>query len=257
MKKLITAALQAFLIAVVLAACTSMPAQETSKARRMAETNVQLGLAYMQQGDLGTALIKLQKALDQDPKLSSAQHSIAILHQRLGNDALAEEHYKTALQLKPDDSRAHNNYGQFLCLKRRYTEAEDHFIKAAGNPLYSSIAGALTNAGVCANRIPDVNKAENFFRQALQHDQHYAPALLQMAAVTFNAGNYLSARGYMERLQGLASHDAESLWLGVRIENALGDNNASASYALLLKNKFPDSRQAKALKEWENERRTR
>ncbi len=257
MKAALAAALQALLIASVLAACTSMPAQEPSKARRMAETNVQLGLAYLQQGDLETALMKLQRALEQDPKLSSAHHSIAILYQRMGNDSLAEEHYKTALRLEPDAARAHNNYGQFLCLKRRYTEAEEHFTRAAGNPLYNSVAGALTNAGVCANRVPDVAKAERFFRQALEHDRDYAPALLQMARLTFNAGNYMSARAYLERYQNVATHNAESLWLGVRIEDALGDKDASSSYALLLKNTFADTRQAKALKEWENERRSR
>jgi type IV pilus assembly protein PilF len=257
MMRAVAAVFQVVLIAALLAACASMPSQEPSKARRMAETNVQLGLAYMQQGDLETALMKLQRALEQDPKLSSAHHSIAILYQRLGNDTLAEKHYKTALQLEPDAARAHNNYGQFLCLRQRYAEAEEHFIKAAGNPLYNSIAGALTNAGVCANRVPDAVKAEQFFRQALEHDQKYAPALLQMAGVTFKAGNYLSARAYLERYQNVASHNPESLWLGVRIEDALGDKDASSSYALLLRNTFADTQQAKALKEWELERRSR
>lgn len=257
MMRALAAILQVVLIAAVLAACTGMPTQEPTKARRMAETNVQLGLAYMQQNDLETAMMKLKRALEQDPKLSSAHHSIAILYQRLGNDALAEKHYKTALQLEPDAARAHNNYGQFLCLRQRYAEAEEHFIKAAGNPLYDSVAGALTNAGVCANRVPDANKAEQFFRQALEHDQKYAPALLQMARLTFMGGNYLSARAYLERYQNVASHNAESLWLGVRIEDALDDKDASSSYALLLRNKFADTQQAKALKEWEIERRSR
>ncbi|MDH3526028.1 MAG: type IV pilus biogenesis/stability protein PilW [Gammaproteobacteria bacterium] len=257
MKKQVTAALQMFLIAGLLGACTGMPAQDPSKARRMAESNVELGIAYMRQGELETALMKLNRALEQDPKLPSAHHSIAILYDRLGNAALSEEHYQTTLRLNPNESKAHNNYGRFLCSKGRYPEAEEHFIKAASNPLYTDIPGALTNAGICANRISDWNKAEHFFRQALEHDPEYARALLQMVGVTYNTGNYLSARAYLERFKGAASHDAESLWLGVRIEDALGDNNASSSYALLLKNKFPDTRQAKALKEWENERRSR
>jgi type IV pilus assembly protein PilF len=257
MKKPVMVLLQALLVAVVVSACTSMPTQEPTKARRMAEANVQLGVAYMRQDDLETALMKLQKALEQDPKLPSAHHSIAILYDRLGKDALAEEHYKTCLQLNPDESRAQNNYGRFLCTKGRYAEAEEHFIKAAGNPLYADKAGALTNAGICANRIPDTNKADHFFRQALDHDPEYPQALLQMVNLNFNAGNYLSARAYLERFKGVASHDAESLWLGVRVEDALGDNDASSSYALLLKNKFPATRQAKYLKEWENGRRSR
>jgi type IV pilus assembly protein PilF len=37
------------------------------------------------------------------------------------------------------------------------------------------------------------------------------------------------------------------LWLGVRIERRLGDRNSEASYALQLRNRFPDSREARAL----------
>ena len=257
MKKIVTAVLPAFLIAAVLAGCAGMPAQEPSKSRRMAEANVQLGVAYMRQGDLETALMKLQRALEQDSKLPSAHHSIAILYERLGKDVLAEEHYKTTLRLDPDDSKAHTNYGLFQCIRGHYAEAEAHFIKAAANPLYSDIPGALTNAGICAGRVPDQEKAESFFRQALERDPEYARALLQMARLTFSAGNHLSARAYLERFKAVTSHNAESLWLGVRIEDALGDKDASSSYALLLKNKYPDTQQARALKEWENENRSR
>lgn len=247
----------ALLITLVLAGCAGMPAQEPSKARRMAEANVQLGVAYMQQDDLETALMKLEKALEQDPKLPSAHHSIAILYERLGKKEFAEKYYRTTLRLDPDEAKAHNNYGRFLCVNGHYARAEEHFIKAAGNPLYADIAGALTNAGICAMRIPDPGKAEQFFRQALAHDPEYPRALLQMAGVSLSADNYLNARAYLERFKGVARHDAESLWLGVRIEDALGDGNAASSYALLLKNQFPDTRQARALKEWENERRSR
>jgi type IV pilus assembly protein PilF len=48
---------------------------------------------------------------------------------------------------------------------------------------------------------------------------------------------------------------AESLWLGVRIENALGDTSAAGGYALKLRNNFPNSREAESLREWENEHR--
>jgi Tfp pilus assembly protein PilF len=48
---------------------------------------------------------------------------------------------------------------------------------------------------------------------------------------------------------------AESLWLGVRIETALGDSSAAGGYALKLKNNFPKSTEAESLRQWENEHR--
>jgi type IV pilus assembly protein PilF len=44
-----------------------------------------------------------------------------------------------------------------------------------------------------------------------------------------------------------AAATAEALWLGVRVERRLGDRNSEASYALQLRNKFPNSREARAL----------
>ncbi|MCG8324683.1 MAG: type IV pilus biogenesis/stability protein PilW, partial [Thiotrichales bacterium] len=60
---------------------------------------------------------------------------------------------------------------------------------------------------------------------------------------------HLSARGYLQRYTGSNSHNAGSLWLGIQIERALGDRDAEASYALLLRNNFPDSREARLLRE--------
>jgi type IV pilus assembly protein PilF len=37
------------------------------------------------------------------------------------------------------------------------------------------------------------------------------------------------------------------LWLGIRIERLLGDKDAEASYAMLLRRKYPNSEQTKAL----------
>ena len=55
------------------------------------------------------------------------------------------------------------------------------------------------------------------------------------------------ARAYLQRYAEVAQHTAESLWLGVRTENQLGDKDQMASYGLKLRAKFPDSEQAKYL----------
>ena len=100
-------------------------------------------------------------------------------------------------------------------------------------------------------------EAVECFRKALEHDAKYAPALLQMAEISYSKNNYLSARAYLQRYQAAAKHIPESLWLAVRTEYALGDNQAWGKYSMMLKNNFPNARQTRRLQEWESERQRR
>jgi Tfp pilus assembly protein PilF len=53
----------------------------------------------------------------------------------------------------------------------------------------------------------------------------------------------------------VSTPSAESLWLGVRIEDTLGDMSAAGDYAMKLKNNFPNTKRAESLREWKNEHR--
>jgi type IV pilus assembly protein PilF len=57
----------------------------------------------------------------------------------------------------------------------------------------------------------------------------------------------MGARNYLNRVTQLVQASAEVLWLGLRVERQLGDRNAEASYALQLRNRFPDSAEARLL----------
>ena len=94
-----------------------------------------------------------------------------------------------------------------------------------------------------------LDTAETYFRNALERNPRIAIALLQMAEISYATDNYLSARGYLQRYLEISTHTAKSLWLGIQIENELGDKDALSSYKLLLKNKFPDSKEAKLLQD--------
>ena len=248
----------AAILALALVACSINPSgSDSPQSRRIADANIQLGIAYMRDGDYDTAMKKLHKALEADPDSATANGTLAILYENIGEAALAEQHFKTALRLSPKDPQTHNNYGQFLCRRGQYTQALEQFKLAADDPLYPGVAASLTNAGICAGGIPDESQAEEYFRRALEHDPNYTYALLQMANLMFRQGNYLAARGYLQRFDGASKPSAESLWLGVQVESALGDSGAAGNYALKLKNGFPNTKQAESLREWENEHRNR
>ena len=215
----------------------------------VALANLDLGIEYMRQGAFENALRNLEKAKQADPAYPPIYNVLGLLYQRLGDNNKAEDNFKRALSLNNNDSSTLNNYGSFLCINNRVDDAEKTYLKAAANPLYESPEIAITNAGLCLYNNQKYAEAEKYFKQALQLNPRMPQALLKMCEVSFKLPNYLSARAYLQRYQEVARHTPESLWLGIQIENELGDKDTVSSYALALKNNYPDSEEATQLRD--------
>lgn len=211
--------------------------------------NINVGVEYMRRKEFERALEKLERARKLDPGYYQTYNMLGVLYQRLGQNRQAEDSFKKALKLNGLDSPTLNNYGQFLCQIGRFNEAMEIFQRAAGNPLYDTPAIPLTNAGLCALRNNDVSGAEQYLRRALELNPKFAEALLPMIQIAYDDGNYLSARGYLQRYLEVGQQTARTLWLGIQIEKQMGDDNAVSSYALQLRNNFPDSQEAGLLKQ--------
>jgi type IV pilus assembly protein PilF len=218
-----------------------------STANQIAMVNTQLGLGYLRNGQMDLAWERLNTALQADPNYATAHNGMALVYDRLNEPTKAEEHFKRAVELDPSDSAAQTNYGGFLCEHGRIEEGEKYFLKAVENPLYNKPAMAYTNAGVCRLRANDPAAAEAYFRSALRADPRFGVALLNMAALSFDNGQYLAARAYMQRYEEVSKHNSRSLWLGIRIEKELGDKDAVSSLAMLLKANYPDSLETQLL----------
>ena len=130
----------------------------------------------------------------------------------------------------------------------RFDEAEVQFLNAANNPLYDSPEIALTNAGSCLflNK-PEIG--ESYFKKALKNNPRFSHALIKMANISYNKNEYKLAYQYFKRYQENAKHTAKSLWLGIRIFKELDLRDDMSSYTLLLRNRYPDTPEAKKLNE--------
>ena len=62
-----------------------------------------------------------------------------------------------------------------------FVQADKYFAKAIETPRYKTPERALENAGACAKRIPDLEKAENYLRKALSINPKLPLALSEMA----------------------------------------------------------------------------
>ncbi len=235
----------AFMIALsfTLFACATVQEQEREdKTRfRIADTNLRLGLGYLQQGRDEAALQKLKKAVDAMPEYAEAHSSIALAYIRMDKLEKAEAHYQRAVELKPDDGSIQNNYAVFLCGQGKYVEAEQHFLTAISRRKYRTPAEALENLGVCMLQVPDLEKAETYLRRALRIDSRLPSALLQMARVSVEKKRMMSARAYLQRYQEVATLGPSGLWLGIQVEQTLGDMAAMREYKMLLRQNYADA----------------
>ncbi len=244
------------LLAFALSGCSTISGSDFRHIRghdtNLAAINTQLGIAYMGDNKPDLAMRALRKALQKDPDLVLAHDAIAVLYERLGEFNKADRHFRRALDLDPKNSNAQNNYGAFLCRRGRIKEAEAHFRAALDNPLYAHPEQAWSNWGFCAVKAGDNAKAEIYLRRALHRNPKFAPALLEMARLGYRRKRWRQARAYLERYRAVAPNTPGGLWLAIRIERQLGNRNAAASDALLLKSKYPDSAQARQLLESES-----
>ncbi|MBL1140875.1 MAG: type IV pilus biogenesis/stability protein PilW [Proteobacteria bacterium] len=220
------------------------------QAFKVAIANMNLGIEYMRQGKYEEALDKLNRSILAKPDFAPSYNVLGLLYQHLGENENAEAHFQKSLKLDPSDSSTYNNYGLFLCQNDRLEEAEATFLNAANNPFYDNPEIAYTNAGICVfESKPETG--EKYFKEALAKNPEFSQALLQMADISYVRREYNLAHQYLERYKNNSSHTPKSLWLGIRVYSELGYKDDVSSYALLLKNKYPDSEEAQAMMEWD------
>lgn len=236
----------------LMSACvSSAPQLGTKDSESAAAYNLQLGIDYFRQGNLSEAKDKLDRSLQQNPKNAQIYVASGMLYDRLGETRKADQYFAKAVSLEPKNAEVVNSYAVFLCRKGDHAKGEQMAVQAATNPLYKTPEAAYLNAGNCAVDAGHDAKAEEYFRKALALRPNFSAALLQMAELEFKAGNYLPSRGFLERFQQAAKPTSASLWLLVRVENALGNTGLSADYARRLKQDFPTATETKALLEFE------
>ena len=238
-------ALLVLVLLITACATTPGPEDDESKNRKAAETNTALGQGYMQRGQYEIALEKLKRAVAFDHSYAPAHTVLAILYETIGELDLAEKEYAEAVKIDPGDGDINNNYGAFLCSIGKGKEAYKYFQMAVKDPFYKTPEVAYANAGKCALAQRDLDKADVFLRQSLKYNDKLPSALIAMAEVSYQKGNYLPARAFLQRFGSVGAWDEDSLLLGYRIESKLGDAESANRYRSELLSLFPDSSQAR------------
>lgn len=245
--RLLKLTLFAVVAVVILAGCVSE--SKSGKATRQIdkskalELHIQLAQGYIDKGNRESARHHLRKASEIDKNSADAMEAMARLYQLEGEPALAEKTFKKALKRKKNFTLANNNYGVFLFGSKRYEEALVQFELAASDLDYDGRAFALVNVGRTALSIGKNERAKAAFEHASILDKGIAEPHIELADISFQKQEYADAKKYLDRYQSLGQQSARALLLGIRLERIFGNKDKEASYLLVLKNRFPYSRE--------------
>lgn len=86
-----------------------------------------LGLVHFRQNELDRAEAEFNRALQIKERSKWAYDNLAMIHEIRGQYAEAEDDYKKAVKLFPEDPVMHNNYGTFLLNQKRWEQAGKEF----------------------------------------------------------------------------------------------------------------------------------
>lgn len=228
-------------------AAAPSPATKKANIEESIRIHTELGAGYYSRGQYEIALDELREALKTNDEYAPAYDIMGLVYMALNEDKRAEKNFLHAIDLSPNDSDIHNNYGWFLCNRNHFNQSIRQFDMALNNPLYSKPESAQTNAGICSLKAGKPNKAKTYFEAALKSSPDQAQALSGLAQIEYDEGNLPEARTLIERLLEYNQPTAQAVWIGLRVARKQNDHDTEASYNLLLRNRFPDAPETQLL----------
>ncbi|MBX9847704.1 MAG: type IV pilus biogenesis/stability protein PilW [Rhodocyclaceae bacterium] len=214
-----------------------------SDERQRAKTHTELGALYAQDGRFAVALEEARIALNADSSYAPAYSLQGLVHMFLGDKAQAEEAFRNALSIAPNDPETNNNYGWFLCQTGREAESIPRFKAVYRNQLYLTPTKPYTNAGICLLRMKDYAAAEEHLNTALRYQPGNSQAHYWLAELYYQTNRLNDARMRVNELSRMIEPSVEVTWLGARIERKQGDREAELRYTTIMRRKFQDTAQ--------------
>jgi type IV pilus assembly protein PilF len=164
--------LVAIIIIILLSACSSNTLQYPSSKALASRTHVNLGLYYLQNGDLILAKSKLLLALEENPKDFLVNDAFGFFLETTGNVVLAKKYYQLAIKYAPNNGEALNNYGTFLYRQKDFNGALQYFLKATADLHYLYISKANNNAALVAYKLNNPKLARSYLAKAAKSQNH-------------------------------------------------------------------------------------
>jgi type IV pilus assembly protein PilF len=218
-----------------------VPTDPVSRAR-LAGTRLELASLYFGRGEMKTAMVEVNKALEAKSDYGQAYGLRGLIHAALGDNGRAEQDFQRALLLDPRDADTMQAYGWFLCQNGRYGPAEQQFQAALAQPGYRMPALAWRTLGICQARDGRLADAEASLLRSYQIDPSNPATGFNLADVLYRRGEYAKARFYIDRVNARPEQaNAQTLWLAARVEYKLGNRVQVQGLGSQLRSRWPQA----------------
>jgi type IV pilus assembly protein PilF len=226
---------------------TALDETDASKRSRI---RLELASAYFSQGQTSTALDEVKRALSADPSSVPAYNLRGLIYATLGETILADDSFRRALALQPNEPDVLHNQGWYLCNQKRFADARIAFNTALAQLQYRDRAKTFLAQGVCEARGGDMNAAEKALLRSFELDAGNPATSINLSEVLLKKGDLDRARFYVQRINNMPQYaNAETLWLAARIEHKRGNADAVDDLGAQLRARYPGTRQTSAFEQ--------
>ena len=216
------------------------------EAQRRARLRVELASGYFGKGQVTVALDEVKQALAADPDYAPAHNLRGLIYLRLKEPRLAEASFLQAIRLAPRDGDSWHNLGWMRCEAGQYADAVAAFGQALQTPQYAAASRTWMSQGICQARAGQPLDAERSLLRAFELDPANPIVSYNLASLLRQRGDYARAQFYIRRLNNSELANAESLWLGARIEHQLRQSETARQLGEQLRSRYPESQEAAA-----------
>ena len=217
------------------------------EARKRARIRLELAVGYFEQGQTTVALDELKQSLSADPNFGEAYNLRGLIYMRLNDFRLADESFRRAIALNASDANSLHNYGWLMCQQGRHAESMPLFAKALANPQDTDRPKTLMIQGLCQIKAGQRALAEESLTRSYELDAGNPITGYNLALLLFEREELVRAQFYIRRINNSELANAESLWLGIKVEHRLGNRDAEEQLASQLRKRYPQARETALL----------
>lgn len=214
------------------------------ETRKRARIRLELAVGYFEEGQTTVALDELKQSLAADPNFAEAFNLRGLIYMRLNDTRLSEESFRRALALSPGDSNVLHNHGWLMCQQSRFAEANQMFAQALANSQYGDRPKTLMTQGLCQIRAGQRAEAEANLTSSYELDAGNPITGFNLASLLYLRGEFIRAQFYIRRINNSDLANAESLWLGIKVERRMNNPDGVEQLATQMRKRFGQSREA-------------
>ena len=223
-----------------------MTDSDEPNAHKRARIRLELATGYFEQGQTTIALDELKQSISADPNYAAAYNLRGLIYLRLNDFRFAEESFRKALSIEPQDATVMHNLGWSYCQEARYPQAQQLFAQALAVPQYRERAKTWRAQGLCQVRAGQREEGEQSLLKSHEFEPGNPVTAYNLALLMFQRGEFSGAQFYVRRLNNSELANEESLWLGIKVERRLDNRTAMQQLGAQLLKRYPQSRQADA-----------